>query len=353
MKFYIFIGLLVALAGGAWTAAGESTNAVPLIAAGGYKGLLTGTSNAGLISGVLTMNLGSGGLFTAAMNLEGEHYHITGKLPASGLYTRTLHNSKGTDVMITLAYNGTPSVTGTITGGSEPVTYTGLRVEDSSGAGGEYEFIIGPGTLVESGSAPEGTGYGRMYVHARGDVSLTGKLPDGTRFATSSSIVSGSSIPVYVHMGALPNTGVAGTLVLQDVPNQSDCHGTLYWAVAPRTPSHYPAGFELATQFEAAARNRSIGGFAGDTVTFTATGADLQAPVTASIKLAETGDLEHGNANSVFLDIDRTRNTLGGNFVNPVTHERRSFRGVLLAKSRAGAGLFFGGGLSGTVEISY
>jgi len=42
-----------------------------------------------------------------------------------------------------------------------------------------------------------------------------------------------------------------------------------------------------------------------------------------------------------------------GSFKDPVTNKMDPFVGVLLPKSRTGAGLFLSDGLSGAVEIQY
>ena len=162
---------------------------------------------------------------------------------------------------------------------------------------------------------------------------------------------AGSSVPIYIHMGESPDTGIAGTLVFQDVPNASDCHGVLYWAKPPKAKGQYPEGFEMGTQFKASQVNRVIGGLSA--ATFTATGSDLTTPFTASIPLIRFGNLNLGTADKVHLTISRFNNTFYGTFADPTTHLSHPFSGVLLTKSRTGAGLFFSESLSGTVAIQY
>ncbi len=351
--------LSLALIGGAFAAIPQVSNAqIDLspdvagpVVAGGYRGLLTGTSGPGDIDGELAAHVRKNGEFTGALSLEGKRFPLLGKFTA-GAYSTTIHDA-GKPVGVSIAFTGTGSLTGVVTDGSQTLDYSGGPITDTSSAGGRYRFIISPGQVLSSGSAPEGTGYGDMYVRTRGTVSLLGRLPDGTYFSAESSITSGSSVPVYVHMGRSPYTGFAGTLYFQDVPNVSDCSGTTYWAKAAKADSHYPDGFETTAQFVACGYNRVIGGLDRDVATFTASGSDLQANVTADITLTPQGNLYRGAADKVHLTLRRSEDIFFGSFEDTTTQLRHPFAGVLLPKSRTGAGIFFSEGLSGTVTIQY
>jgi hypothetical protein len=60
-----------------------------------------------------------------------------------------------------------------------------------------------------------------------------------------------------------------------------------------------------------------------------------------------------GTAANLSLSILPVSNYFFGSFTDPSTNKRQLFSGVLLPTSRSGAGLFFSGGSSGTVEIGY
>lgn len=313
-----------------------------------FRGLVTTGTAAGLISGDMRLAAEGNGNFSAVLNLGGIDYRFTGKFLEDGSFTGTEdHGAIG----VSLTYTGAAGITGTVSAGMQTLSYTAGPVSDTSAAGYWYRYIMSPGQVIGSGSAPEGTGYGDMYVRSNGEVSLVGRLPDGSAFSTATLITSGSFATIYRHMGAGVNSGVAGTLVFEDVPDVSDCSGTLYWAKP--ASARYPGGFEMATQFTASAYDKVIGGLDGATVSFSASGADLVTPLTTNITMRSDGNLDGGSADGVHLIIERSQNRFRGEFENPVTHELTEIRGVLLTKSRSGAGLFVSHGVSGTVTIQY
>lgn len=331
-----------------YVVAGAYVPIAPPAAGTSYRGLVTTGTSAGLISGGLNVRVGADGNFSAALSLEGRAYAFVGKFNQIGQYSGSIN--RGT-IGVTLGYDGSPLLTGTLTDGARTFVYSGGVVGDTSDAGYLYRFTIAPGQLLGYAIAPQGTGYGDMSVNASGVVILTGKLPNGAPFAASSLITSGSTVPLYKPIGPGANSGIEGTLVFQDIPNASDCAGTLYWAQPPS--NQYPAGFELATQFAAASYNPVIGGLSGDTVSFEASGSTLLQPLVAKIPLKLDGSLAAGSADHVQLFINPHTNGFYGKFQDPVTRAIYLFNGVLLPKARSGAGLFITSGLSGTVTIQY
>ncbi len=351
----MFLLILACIAGASASFAQVSqvqTLAVTSFVAGGYRGLLTGTSGPGGIAGELTVRVEQSGEFTAALNLEGRDFPLIGKF-AAGNYSGSINTGSNEQIGVSLSFTGTASLSGTVNGAGQSLAYAGAHIVNNGSAGNNYRFIISPGELIGSGSGPEGTGYGDMYVRESGVVSIAGRLPDGQRFSTESFVTSGTSVPVYAHLHGGPAAGIAGVLVFQDVPNVSDCHGTLYWYEPPQATAHYPDGFELATQYVSTQYNRVIGGLYHNVVTFTASGADLQSTFSTNITLIPYGNLYYGDADTVHLVLARSRDRFYGHFEDPTTHLRHTFDGVLLVKSRTGAGLFVSQGLGGTVSIQY
>ena len=343
----------------------EAGSPFPVVA-GSYKGLLTGSAGNDLVLGQLTARVAKSGAFTAGLELGGSFYPLAGTFVASGsnggsTYSTIIKSGSGGPIAVSLAFSGTaPGLTGTVTQAGNGLLYTGGLISNTSSAGGFYRFIIGNRekfdvTLGEQPLTaipfPEGTGYGDMTVHANGLVTIVGRLPDGTAFATESLVTSGSNVPIYIHMGTSLLGGLGGTLTFEDIPNTSDCDGVLFWTKAPN--AKFPDGFRLPTEFQASQFDRVIGGLNGDVVSFEAIGDDLAKPVTASIPLTLDGNLDLGASDKVHLTISRTKNTFFGSFVDTKTNLRRPFAGVILTKSRTGAGLFFSEGSSGTVMFNY
>jgi hypothetical protein len=186
---------------------------------------------------------------------------------------------------------------------------------------------------------------------------IAGHLGDGAAFTTASVISSGSSVPVYANLYHSTSGVLAGTLTFQDIPNVSDCGGTLFWSrPAIKSSSPYTGGFETGVQFTAAEFNPFIDQLSGDEAGFVATGADLLAESSTTVTMHfHNGFLPSylGSTPTVRLSIEPIGDYFRGSFEDPVTDKMDSFFGVLLPKSRTGAGFFFSDGLSGSVNIQY
>ncbi len=321
----------------------------PAPAGTSYLGLASTGSGAGLISGEMRVHIARGNNFSATLNFGGQLYPFAGKIDSYGIY---LSYDPASKIGVYLSYTGSSSLTGGVFNGARTIGYYGGEIQKSGARHFWYDFTIGPGELLRQGWAPEGAGYGFMYVSQDGKVLLDGQLPDGSSFQAHSAITSGSSIPIYLNKGDGANSGIAGILVFNDIPNVSDCAGTIYWA----RPSSvdYPVGFETATTFTAAAYTPAISGLNGDTVHFAATGADLAGTTySEDIPVHVHDGLATGAAHGVKLSIDSAGNTFHGVFQDPFFPAKREFNGVLLPKSRTGAGLFKANGLTDTVTIRY
>jgi hypothetical protein len=151
--------------------------------------------------------------------------------------------------------------------------------------------------------------------------------------------------------------GVGGTLVFRDISQVSDCDGTLYW-LKPPTQSHsaYSQGFDLAVKFQATQFNPVIGGLTRDAASLDASGANLESDFSSSVTLEPNFPAVHffgGEARNLRLAIRPGTDSFLGSFKDSTTGAMRSFTGVILPKSRSGAGYFFAGGLSGSVNIEY
>jgi hypothetical protein len=321
---------------------------------GVYRGLLTGASGPGGVGGAFTAHLQKDGQFTARLNFGGERVTLNGRLNGSSPYSTVVRLKDGTQLTVSLSdVNG--SLTGTVSDGSESFALSAAVESDTVSANGIYPFTIS--ASGGTGDVPQGTGFGFMYVEGGGAVSLVGQLGDGTSFSTASAITSGSSVSVYADPYGSAGGGVSGTLVFQDVPEVSDCAGTLTWIRPARgSSSPYAGGFTTSAQFVAARFDPAIDGLNHDDASFVASGADLQANFTASVTLRSDGgafSLFGGNATNVHLSILPGGDLFFGSFEDGTTHAMHAFTGVLLPKSRTGAGFFFSGGVSGSVNLGY
>jgi hypothetical protein len=323
---------------------------------GHYKALIT--TGSGFPEGMLTAQVQGSGKFTAKLNFEGLQLPFKGSFSQSGAYSTTFILAGGIQLGVNLTDDKDGNLTGTIwyNGETYPIAGSVASVARSV-QGGAYAFTISPSQSPAPASDPDGSGYGTMQVRSTGEVSITGKLADGTNFSTSSWVTSGTSVPIYIDLYKPAGGSIGGTVFFDEIPGVSDCQGTLVWTklFAPLSPL-YPNGYQLSTQFEASRFDSLITGLNQDNVSFGAAGANLQTPFSANVTLkagVPSISMFGANTRNLHLAIDPAADTFFGSFKDPATQKVHSFSGMLLPESRTGAGFFLSGGQSGSVSIGY
>jgi hypothetical protein len=215
-------------------------------------------------------------------------------------------------------------------------------------------FTIAPGQLLEGGTAPAGNGFGFMYVGANGSVRMLGELPDGTGFSASSWVTTGSTVSIYATPYPKRTGVITGTMSFANVPGVSDCAGTLLWE-SPGT-KNYPGGFEIEAQFTGSIVNISSDGLVNDRVKLQASGGELKTDFAADVVLrpqAALGTMLAGSGANVQLAVSPGTDVFYGAFEDTTSKKWQTFTGVLLPKSRTGAGYYLERGTSGAVSIRY
>lgn len=323
--------------------------------AGGYMGLFNPVDGPGLAGGTISARVTKSGAFTATLNWGGMRVALKGSFKGSGKYASAVTLADGKQVTVSLAFDANGNLTGSVNENGTIYELASGGVTDKGPAAGYYPFAINatpPGDGV-----PEGSGFGYMYVRANGAVSLSGMLADGMRFAASLRITSGTSVAIYANPYKTAGSGISGSVYFADVPGVSDCAGTLYWSLAPgKAGLPYSQGFNTPANFVGAAANAVIGGLNQDSVSFDASGADLQADFVTNVTLHTKGNglgLTDGKTAALSLSILPVNDYFFGTFTDSTTNKRSLFGGVLLPKSRTGEGFFISQGLSGAVDIQY
>jgi hypothetical protein len=318
--------------------------------AGSYRGLFNLAGASGPAGGMLTATVAKSGAFTAVLQWAGRRVTLKGSLAKSGVYSSVITLSGGIKITLSLSFDTNGNLTGSVTEYGDTYQLAASGVSADPPEAGYYTFILTP---EPAAGAPEGTGFGYMYVQRSGAVSLFGSLGDGTQFSASSRVTAGNTLAIYADPYKSDGSGISGNLVFRHILVASDCDGTLVWS---RSEKGARPGFETAVYFQAALMVPPIVGLNGDNVSFDARGADLGSEVTADVTLhpSKSGlPLIGGTAANLSLSILPVSNYFFGSFTDPSTNKRQLFSGVLLPTSRSGAGLFFSGGSSGTVEIGY
>jgi hypothetical protein len=325
---------------------------------GAYTGLVTGTSAPGGIGGLISARVQKSGAFTGMLDLEGARLAFNGVFSGTAPYTTTLTPKGGASVNLSLGFDTGGNLAGTASQGGQTFSFSPAQVITAGQAEGVYPFAIDAVASTSTGNVPEGSGIGYIYVRPSGAVAIVGELGDGTSFSTSSAVTSGSSIPVYVNLYKSAAGELAGTLVIQDVPGVSDCAGALSWnrPASANSKSAYAQGFETGAELTADKLDPFIDSLNGESVSFDASGADLGTDFDANVTIKGRGGfipVLQGRETGIHMTVVPIADVFFGSFLDSTTNKMRPFTGVLLPKSRTAAGLFFSGGLSGSVSLEY
>lgn len=319
---------------------------------GTYSGLLSGTTG---VSGGMKMNIKNTGKFAAVIFYKGERAAFRGSFDNSGNLSTSLKMRGGIELALNLQTYSGGTLLGTVSDGFESF---GFDAQDSSRAGpalGLYTFLLRPAPYSPV-SVPQGTGFGFMSVKSDGAVSIVGRLADGKSFSLASMVVSGSSVPVYLHSYGT-NGALMGVLNFQDLLDLSDWSGVISWTkpqVSSNTP--YAWGFSTTLSFIADKFAPDVHGFGPD-VSLNFSGADLTSDIyipTIPIHFENPYlPMDIGNFSGVQFTFLRTADVFFGKFNNPTTHRTDSFIGVFLPKDQEGDGYFFSEGESGSVSFRF
>jgi len=315
--------------------------------AGAYAGLLD--NNAGALSLTVTAR----GMFTGRLMVGESVFALRGSFDGSGNYTASLGSAR-----VALALHlGWNEVTGTASGIAVTAWRSAYSMKETITEAGTYTALL---NAEETGTgAPGGTGYSTMAVSKTGNVTVRGKLSDGTAFSTSAVIVAGScGNEMAVYLPRLSPSGelLAGMIVFESLA-QSNCDGGLEWykPKATGTTGYYPEGFDTMLDFcgstyKAPARGSVALPFTTGMVQIS--GGSIASAITDAVSLMPTGEVTVSDANpdAVKLDVSGATGMLGGSFVDPVTSKLVRFGGVLYQNpaNPCGAGYFLAPVTTGT-----
>jgi hypothetical protein len=295
------------------------------------------------------------GAFTASLNWGGARIPLKGSFGKTDKFSTVATLSGGTKLTVSLGFDAFGNLTGSVA--ETGTTYNlvaALVVKKNLPAAGSYPFVIIPDSTANG--VPAGIGYGYLDLRTGGAATLAGTLGDGTHFSAASVITVGNTLMFYVNPYGPAGIGLSGELTYEDITEVSDCDGWVNWARASdKSTSPYAKGFTTGASF-IGTFSTPVKGLNGDVASFDGSGADLTNDVTANVTLHSSGvflPVVSGTAANFRLNIISSANYFSGNFWDSTSEQSVPFSGVLLPKGRIGAGSFFSGGVSGTVEITY
>jgi hypothetical protein len=189
-----------------------------------------------------------------------------------------------------------------------------------------------------------------------GEVTLVGRLADGTPFSSATYRHADGTFPVYaaLHAGPAEARGsLRGTMAFQTITPvlhpDTDATGDLQWFKPARSgDAVFPSGFSLGVHARCAVYNRPVRGSSllssevlpdAGTARLTESGHD---PIQQPFTIVLNGSLLYGTSNpsKLSLRFDLATGLFRGTFVWPSGGKSSSFLGVVFQPNAQGAGYF-------------
>ncbi len=213
---------------------------------GRYSGLILAPT--GEPAGPVKIQLSGAGTFTAKVSLGKRKVKIKGAFDSVGRYTGTILR-KGLPYVVDLTLdmaNGSETISGTVSDGSTTYALNSDHAiygpENPSPQAGVYSTLFLVPEVTEP-RVPTSAGLVNVKVLRNGKVKLTGKLGDGTPFATTSTVLKNGRVPVYFR-SKKARTVVGGTLRFNEGGAAGeDLQGVLTWIKGAVAGTAFPEGF--------------------------------------------------------------------------------------------------------------
>jgi hypothetical protein len=322
-----------------------------------YEGLFYDTNAVAVpSSGFVTLSSKSTGRFTAQLQLSGKSYSWSGAFSTAGFSSNSLARSGASPLTVRLQvdpHTGDP-ITGQVSDGTwtVPLTAYAATFSKSNACPQAGRFTLAfPGSDFPA-LEPGGDGYATLTVDALGNVSVGGKLAEGTAFSRKTLVSSGNETPLFATLYSGKGL-LLGWLTFSNLPN-SDVSGLVKW-IAPSTakPALYLSGF--TSDLEAAGSSYRFTN--GVPVLNISTGlvslvyGDIPEGITNRVALTAASKVVNLSSNKLQLAVTPSSGLFKGSVVIPGTTKAVSFSGVVLQKQDIGAGFFLGTSESGRVVM--
>ncbi len=334
----------------------------PALAAGSYDGVFANANPTNANEGYFSATLDAKARFTGTLSAGGESVALSGSFNSLGQFHKSVARKNERALTISLKENFlTGTIDGTVTDSVFVSTLSASAKTPAGALAGNYTAVFqqdNAGTRF-----PQGTGYATVKISPAGDVTLSGKLGDGSALSSRTYLKSDGSFAVYspLYSAVFPGAGsLVGILAVSGSESETD---TLHWfkparpadliykqgfatsVSAQTSPFHPPTGGALILAFPAGANNGKI----------TIAGGNIPAAKniskTATLNAASKVSFPANAATQLSMQINVANGLFTGSFIHPVTTKATPFQGVLFQKQGAGEGFFVGPSASGLVEF--
>ena len=317
---------------------------------GTYRALLfskTGETNT--IHGMFMIDVSDDSSWKGVLITTNENIQIEGKFDNNNFLFFGIKRESNPTVGISLklvSTNNTWVLNGQITGLGGDLIFTGYKQRNDLAKlikTGFYTAILA--IPQKEDDPPVGDGYAKIQINDKGDVSIVGKLFDGSQFTTTSGVDANRSIPIFANTG---NGYIAGTLLLTNTA-ASDITGALIWVKAGKNTgktdiralgSYYSP--EVGSKFIS---NTNL------IVAFNGGGMESLVPNIVFISNDNKTETKFSEVGLEF-SFNFETGTYQGKFMHPVLKKQSGFEGVFLQKAKWGSGFFTCGDKTGIVLVT-
>ena len=333
---------------------------------GTYTGLfLDGTAPDQRSSGLIQLTLAGAGSYSAKVLMNGKSYSSSGVLDVngSGLCAFKRSGTNALNVALNLDLADEPhDIEGTIA--EQPANgiavWTSSLVLLRSPFGGTNTVPI-PGRYTacflpdtNAPGAPQGEGFAVINLSAKGAVSCSGSLADGTKFSQAAHLGAAGEWPLYASLyrgkGSLLATAVIDT-------NQAtgDVEGGVRWFKQTQPATKVSAeGFTnlttlVGSRYQAPTPASPLLDMATGSLEFSSD--NLSIDFANAIQLTPQNSFVNQGTNKLSISVSKSTGRFNGAVSPPAGGKSLSFSGVLLQRQNLGGGFFLSTNRSGNVIL--
>jgi hypothetical protein len=320
-----------------------------LTATGVYNGLFfnptnVGEDTAGKLGGLM---VGPEGAASGRLWVSGTFYSLAGRFDVAGFWSNRIARPRTKGGPLTLEMNldwnqSPPVITGTLAG-TNGGPWTNALYAERAGARwtcGDYTLLIPPGSGAPS-NGPPGDGYALIADHG-GQVTLNGKLADGTAFGLAVPESDNGDAPLYASLYS------GGGLLLGWLNFASEAPtGDLAWVRPASRTGPYTNGFTSSIEVQASAWSDSRPFHADIAITngqMEISGGPLETPLEFNVAVTKNNELLKLPAspatNTLAGTINRKTGLLTVIFGDGESKATITGYGVMLQDRTNGAGFF-------------
>lgn len=333
--------------------------------AGNYDGLVKAAVFGIESSGFVHVTVAPTGVLTGKLTFAGQTYSLKGEFSGAGRYVGQVERKQNSplaiDLQIDLNPSGTQRITGTVATPTAVSAVSANRAPYSKTAPAPTSFVKSytlffPQSL--GAGLPLGSGNATMKIDASGNVSWTGRLPDGTTVKQTVPLTKDGTWPLFLNLykkrgvmlGQVTHANLAG----------SDLSASLDWLRgADARAKYFPSGFTITglgmigSEYlppSPGARVINVSAAVPNTDTKLDQG-NLLAPIAQQITIDQQNKVTvfGTNTDKLSVKINTTTGALTGSFVHPVSNKSVKLNGVIFQKTNLGYGTFLGSSVKGAV----